>query len=143
MSKLLEFLKTRSVAYYVAMASTVCGLIALIVYLAAGTNDFATTLSPKVIVPFAIGLVLGVFSIFKTFKLALLGQYVVYLFGFISVFTINITLITNIFYNVDGSTIPAALIVIAIFALIATVGALAAGIMTKYGQGSRRRGKEE
>lgn len=141
--RIIEFLKTRSIAYFILIASTVCGLVALLVYLFAGTNDFATSLSPEVIVPLALGFAIGVFSVFKTFKLALLGQYVVFLYGFISVFTVNITLITNLLYNVDGSSVPAAIIVIAIFAFFATFGSLTAGIMTRYGQGSNRRGKEE
>jgi len=143
MDKIIEFLKTRSVAYYIVIVSTVCGLVALITYLVAGTNQFAPELSSAVIVPFAIGVALGIVSIFKTFKLALLGEYLAFLFGFASVFTVNITLLANLAYNVDGFTLPIAFFVIVIFAAIATFGSLAAGIMTKYGQGSRKENKEE
>lgn len=142
MEKVLEFLKSRSVAYYIAFASVLCGLIALIVYAAAGTNNFAPTLSASVIVPLVIGTVIGIFSMVKTYKLALLAQYVVYLYGFISVFIVNINLIANLLYNVDGSSVPASFFVIAIFALIATFGSLTAGIMTKYGQGGKRAPQE-
>ena len=58
-----------------SILSTICGLIALGLYMVAGTNEFATSLSMEVIVPLAIGAVIGIISIFKTFKLALLGQY--------------------------------------------------------------------
>ena len=142
MSKIIEFLKTRSVAYYIAIVSAICALVALITYLAAGTNQFAPELKTDVIIPLSIGLALGIFSMIKTFKLALLGEYLLYLYGFISVFIVNINLIANIIYNVDGSSFPASFIVIVIFSGIATFGALAAGIMTKFGQGSRKRDKE-
>lgn len=142
MDKIVEFLKSRSVAYYLAFASVVCGFVALIVYAAAGTNNFAPTLSASVIAPLAIGTAIGIFSMVKTYKLALLAQYVVYLYGFISVFIVNINLIANLLYNVDGSSFPASFFVIAIFACLATFGSLAAGIMTKYGQGGKKAPQE-
>ena len=136
--KIIEFLKTRSTAYYIEIAALVSGVVALVVYLLDGTNNFAPTLSLAVIVPLCIGTAMGIFSLFKTFKLVLLGQYIAYLYGFISVFIVNINLIANLLYNVDGSSFPASFFVIAIFCMIATFGALTAGIMTKYGQGSSR-----
>lgn len=142
MDKVIEFIKSRSVAYFIAFGSVLCGIIALIVYCAAGTNNFAPQLSVSVIVPLVLATVLGIFSLVKTFKLALLAQYVIYLYAFISVFIVNINLIANLLYNVDGSSIPPAFFVIAIFACIATFGSLAAGIMTKYGQGGTKPVKE-
>ena len=60
MDKVLQFIKTRSIAYFIALAAVICGVVAFIVYLAAGTNNFVTSLSPSVIVPMAIGIVVGV-----------------------------------------------------------------------------------
>ena len=73
MNKIIGILKERSVAYFIAAASVICGLVAFIVYLAAGTNNFVTTHSPTVIVPLVLGMVMGVFSLVKTFKLVLLA----------------------------------------------------------------------
>ena len=139
MNKIIGFLKERSVAYFIAAASVICGLVAFIVYLAAGTNNFVTTHSPTVIVPLVLGMVMGVFSLVKTFKLVLLA----YLYALVSVFIVNINLIANLAYNVDGSSFPVEFFVIVIFAALAMACSLAAGIMTKYGQGGRRRKKEE
>ena len=143
MIKIIGFLKERSVAYFIAAASVICGLVAFIVYLAAGTNNFVTTHSPTVIVPLVLGMVMGVFSLVKTFKLVLLAQYLAYLYALVSVFIVNINLIANLAYNVDGSSFPVEFFVIVIFAALAMACSLAAGIMTKYGQGGRRRKKEE
>ena len=143
MNKISEFIKSRSIAYFIAAASLVCGLITFTVYLAAGTNNFATSHSPTVIVPLAIGILIGAFSMVKTFKLALLCQYLAYLYAFISVFIVNINLIANLAYNIDGSRFPSEFFVIAAFGLIATVAALVSGIMTKYGQGGAKLQKEE
>ena len=142
MDKVLQFIKTRSIAYFIALAAVICGVVAFIVYLAAGTNSFVTSLSPSVIVPMAIGIVVGVAMLVRTYKLGLLAAYLAFFYGMVSVFIVNINLIANLAYNVDGSSFPVEFFVIVIFAALAMVGCLVAGIMTKYGQGGAKAVKE-
>lgn len=135
MNNVLEFLKSRSIAWFIGLAATLFGLIGFIVYLAAGTNEFAPSLSASVIVPLAIALLIGLFTAVKTFKLCMLVQYVLYLYAFGSYIVANVNLFANLAYGVDGSSLPIAFLLIAVFTLLAFVGSLTAGIMTKFGDG--------
>ena len=131
MNNILEFLKSRKIWYWLALAATVLSIVTLIVYLLTGRTQFDPNYSNRAIIGLTVTVVLGVISLVKTYRYVLFAQFVFGLFGFINYITSQLNLLGNILYNVDGSSIPSSLVIGIGFALIATVLALVSAILMR------------
>lgn len=129
--KITDYLKSRKVWNWLALASAVLGLIGLIIYLVAGRTQFDPDYSTRAIVGLALGVAAGLAAALLSFRAAYFVQYLLFLFGFLSYITSQMNLLGNLLYNVDGSTLPAAFILITVFTLAACVLPLVAGILDR------------
>lgn len=131
MDRIKDYLKTRKVWRWLSFLSVLLGAAALILYLVAGRTQFDPGYSVRAILGMALGIGVGVFTLGVTFRAGLFVQYLCFLFGFLSYVTSQMNLLGNLVYNVDGSTLPAAFILITLFSLAAFVPALVGGILMR------------
>ena len=88
------------------LAAVLLGVLALVLYIAAGRTSFDPNYSVLAFVGMGAGIVLGIAgSIIRWRPLSFLS-YLSFLYGFIQYLVSQANLIANIFYDVDGSTFP-------------------------------------
>lgn len=131
MNKVIKYIKTRRIGWWICLGAAVCALLELIIYLTTGTNSFNSDYSVPCIVGVIIGFVFAVASLVMDNRIGAFAAYVILLYGFIGYVASQINLISNILYGVDGTLFPASLLVGLIFAALAFVLALVAGILLK------------
>ena len=129
--KFTEFLKTRRFYYWLILAATVCGLVALIAYLIGGKTQFTPDYSVRAIVGGVLATAFGIFSLVVAWRPAVFISYLFALFACICYITSQINLIGNLIYGVDGSSVPPAMVVFTLFSAAAFILALVAGIAMK------------
>lgn len=113
------------------LAAVLLGVLALVLYIAAGRTSFDPNYSVLAFVGMGAGIVLGIAgSIIRWRPLSFLS-YLSFLYGFIQYLVSQTNLIANIFYDVDGSTFPPAFYVTLAASAGAVVLALVAGIVMK------------
>ena len=110
--------------WYVLAVATLCGLVALIVYLAAGLTPFVQGYSPLVIVPYVLGAVFGAASIVTGFRVAGFCCYVSFMASLLAYVTSQINYIANVAVSIDGETLSGAFFVIVIFSVLALAGSI-------------------
>ena len=117
--------------YVSATAAVLLGVLALVLYIAAGRTSFDPNYSVLAFVGMGAGIVLGIAgSIIRWRPLSFLS-YLSFLYGFIQYLVSQANLIANIFYDVDGSTFPPAFYATLAASAGAVVLALVAGIVMK------------
>lgn len=113
------------------LAAVLLGVLALVLYIAAGRTSFDPNYSVLTFVGMGAGIALGILgSIIRWRPLPFLS-YLGFLYGFIQYLVSQANLIANILYDVDGSTFPPAFYVTLAASVGAVVLALAAGIVMK------------
>ena len=113
------------------LAAVLLGVLALVLYIAAGRTSFDPNYSVLTFVGMGAGIALGILgSIIRWRPLPFLS-YLGFLYGFIQYIVSQANLIANILYDVDGSTFPPAFYVTLAASVGAVVLALAAGIVMK------------
>ena len=138
MNKIIEFIKSRKLYWWLTVAAEVLSLAALILYAANGVTNFDPHHSPQVIAGLIISLVLGAAALAlpeKFFVRAVVfAQYVLSLFSLLSYIFSNMNLLGSIFYtaggqsNIDGTTVPAPFVVLIVLMALALAASLVAGI---------------
>ncbi len=121
----------KKVWYWLGAASTVLSVVALAVYIATGRTQFDPNYSNRVFIGLGVAAALGLFSLVKPFRYVLFGQFVFGLFGAVNYITSQLNLLGNIFYNVDGSTIPVSLVVGIAASLVSMILGLVSAILMK------------
>lgn len=106
MNNILNFLKTRTLSYWLSFITFVFSILFLIIYINFGRTQFDPDYSVLTIVGISLTIVTCLVSIVLSYKAFFYTQYVLWLFVFLSFVTSQLNLIGNIFYNVDGSTAP-------------------------------------
>jgi hypothetical protein len=134
--------KNKAAAAFIILA-TVCELLALLLYLVAGTNKFSTKLSALTITLFIVCIVLGILYLVicmlfgKSFTLLAFAQYAIGLYAFAEYIVTQLGLISNVMYGImnpgsgDGNSFGIAMIVTVIASLLAWVFALIAGVIVR------------
>lgn len=109
------------------LAAVLLGVLALVLYIAAGRTSFDPNYSVLAFVGMGAGIVLGIAGSIIRWRLS----YLSFLYGFIQYLVSQANLIANIFYDVDGSTFPPAFYATLAASAGAVVLALVAGIVMK------------
>lgn len=131
----------RKSTYFLA-STVVCALIALIVYLSAGTNVFNPDLESSVIGFLVAGLVLCVVVAFVPYKLAYIVIYAMFLMSCFEYIASQVNLISNVLVGIDNNTFPAAFFVIIIFTIIAAALSIVGMALLKEQQKTDNPGRE-
>ncbi len=138
MNRIIEFIKSRRLYWWLTFGAEVFSLAALILYAVNGVTNFDPHHSVQVIAGLIISLVLGVavMAIPPRFPIRFLvfAQYVLSVFALFSYIFSNMNLLGSMLYsaggqqNIDGTTVPAPFVLLIIFMAIALVASLVAGI---------------
>lgn len=123
-----SFLATKSKGYFVYFGSTLCGLLAGIIWAARG-GDILTDANPVVLILSLIGAVVGVLCLWKDFSPLEMLPFALFFFAFARFYGDEFTFIGNVFVGVDGNHFDAAFIIGTIFSLLGWIGGFVACLM--------------
>lgn len=131
MGKFKEFLQKKDLSSIFIVASFICAVTTLIVYVNTGIDQFTTKLSAKVIVLLIICAVLGVaLSVFEIKT----GKYIVYLLGlwaWLSYIITQVNYIANLIADIDGNSVSLAFISTVLCGALTWVFSLVSVILQK------------
>lgn len=147
MGKFKEFLRKKDLSSIFIVASFICALITLIIYLNTGIDQFTTKLSAKVIALLIICAVIGVaVSVFEVKT----GKFIVYLAGlwaWLSYLITQVNYIANLIADIDGNSMSIAFITTILFGALTWIFSLVSAILQKtdfdfFGAFSKKSDKE-
>jgi hypothetical protein len=122
-----KFLEKKPYGYYFFLASALCALIAWLTYCFRG-GDVLTNIDAKVIILFAVGIVLNVLLAIKDIKPLEIVPFILYFSAILVFVDSEITFISNIAWGTDGNHIDGGFIVIALFGVLSVIAGMVASI---------------
>ena len=120
----------RKSTYFLA-AALIVDIIALILYCALGTNVFRPELSGEVIGYLVAAIVLCVVVAFSPYKLPYAAIYAMQLLACFQYIATQVNLITNVLVGIDGTALPAILIVFVVLTIVSAVLSMVAMALLK------------
>lgn len=106
------------------LGSLLLTVIALVMYLSKGTNEFTTTLSARVIAGLGAAAGLDVLMLLRPVRMGKYAVYVCGLYAWLAYLSSQVYYIVNVFVAIDGTSFSAAFLVTALSGLAAWVLAL-------------------
>lgn len=129
MEKILNYLKSRTAGWYVALASMILGLITLIIYVARGGNSYSPV-SNVAIAMFAIAIIMNALILIKDFEIGAYIPFIFYVVGVGILINTEMLFISNVLTGIDNNSFDLTYIVMFVFLIITIVVSFASTIMT-------------
>ena len=131
MDRVKDFLKERSLGFYLAIPAMIIAFITIFLYKAIGITVFSPTLNKETIIFLILGIVFTAISlgmIFIPFKYAKMFSklvrfvaYLMYLYAFLMFVYSQINFIGNVLVGIDGNSFSGTFIVTVLFYILACV----------------------
>lgn len=128
MSKISNYLKTRTKGWYVALLSLLIGFIGLIVYLARGGNTYSPV-SVSATITFSIGLIINALILVKDFKLGAYIPFILYTVTLAILLNSEMLFISNVLTGIDNNSLDAPFIIFVSLFILTTIFSFASTIM--------------
>lgn len=126
------FFKKKELSDHFLFAGFLLGLLALILYLFTGRNEFNQDFSISFIVSCSLALCVDVLGFFFPYKALKYGSFVIGLFGFVKFISANINYITNVFVSIDNTSFSASFLITFLSLLLSLLFPLVSGILSHH-----------
>ena len=125
-----NFFKEKAPGFYVSLASLVCALVALIVYVArGGDTQNLSPVSTAAVVVLVIALITNVGVLVKDFGYLAYVPYILYVVTFGIWLNSEMAFVSNVLTAIDNNGFDAAFIVMVVFLVLAIACGFAATVM--------------
>ena len=128
MQSIKEFFKTRTVGWYVSLASFVFGFITFIIYVARGGNSFSPV-SGVAVAMLVLGWATNLLVLVKDFGVGAFVPYIFYIAAFGVLFNSEMAFVSNVLTSIDGTSLDGAFIACFVFLILTMATGFAACIM--------------
>ena len=139
MDRVKNFLKERSLGFYLAFPAMIIGIITIFLYKKIGVTVFSPTLNKETILFLILGVLFTAISVGISFipfgyvnmftKLVRFIAYLMYLYAFIMFIYSQLNFIANVFVAIDGNSFSSTFILTIVFYILACVlTAVSAGL---------------
>lgn len=125
------FFRSKPVCFYIETASALFSVLAVILYICLGKNEFNKELSLLAIVPVLIAALLQIITLFFSFQPLNDIAFLLILYSFISYIGSQANYIANVFTSIDGSKFSAAFILTALLFLLSLIASLVSVFLPK------------
>lgn len=128
MDAIKNFLKTKSIGWYVSLASFVTALVTLIVYAARGGNIYSPV-SGIAVTMLVIGLVTNAAILYKDFKIGAFIPLVFYAIALAVLLNTEMLFLSNVLTGIDGNTLDSSWLTFMVFLIVTIVASVVAFAM--------------
>ena len=129
MERVKDFLRERSLGFYLAIPAIIIAFITIFLYKKIGITVFSPTLNKETILFLILGIIFTVISLGMTFipfkyvkmfaKLVRFIAYLMYLYAFLMFVYSQVNFIANVFVAIDGNSFSATFILTMVFYILA------------------------
>lgn len=125
MDAIKNFLKTKSIGWYVSLVSFVTALITLIVYAARGGNIYSPV-SGVAVTMLVIGLVANAAILYKDFKIGAFIPLVFYAIALAVLLNSEMLFLSNVLTGIDGNSLDSAWMTFMVFLVVTLIASIVA-----------------
>ena len=125
------FFRSKPLCFFIEAASVLFGIVAVILYICFGKNEFNKDLALSAIIPAIIAFILEIVTFFYTIQPLNDIAFLLVLYSFLSYIGSQANYIANVFTSIDGSTFSSSFIITILFFLISLGAALISVFLPK------------
>ena len=131
MTRIKDFLKSRTKGFYIILGAAIFDLFAMIFYSVTGITEFSASYSAIVFVTGYIAFAIALVSLFFEYKLVREFSFLFILYAFIAYIGTQANMIANVFTSIDATSFSFGFIFNVIFFVVGLIASFVSIFFTK------------